>query len=60
MKAPELRRKTKTELNTTLQNLQRILREFRFKLATKKVKNVREIRQTKREIARILTILNEQ
>lgn len=60
MKTGELRKKTKTELNKTLEDLQKNLREIRFKLATKKIKNFREIRQTKKDIAKILTLLKEK
>ena len=36
------------------------LRELRFKDSNKQLKNVRELRQTKRLIARILTMINKQ
>jgi len=36
------------------------LRSLRFDLASGKVKNVREIRNIKKDIARILTILKEK
>jgi len=58
MKITEIRQKTKPELEKLLQDLQEKLRQLRFDLASGKVKNVREIRETKKDIARILTILN--
>ena len=59
MKIRELRRKPTKELQETLINLRDKLRELRFNLAGGKVKNIKEIRQTKRDIARILTLLKE-
>lgn len=59
MKASELRQKTKPELQKLLQDNREKLRQFRFDLVSGKVKNVREIRQIKKDIARILTILSE-
>ena len=59
MKISELRRKTKPELNKILQGLRSKLRQLRFKLASNKVKNVREINQIKKNIARIKTLARE-
>ena len=60
MKITELRQKSKTELQKTLEDNQRKLRQFRFDLFAGKVKNVRAIRKIKKEIARILTLLKEK
>jgi len=57
MKISELHQKTKTELQKLLQDNRERLRQLRFDLAAGKVKNVREIRKIKKDIARILTIL---
>jgi large subunit ribosomal protein L29 len=59
MKIKELRQKSKKELNQTLINLRDKLRELRFNLAGGKVKNIKEIHQTKKDIARVLTLLKE-
>lgn len=59
MKPQELREKPKSELEKLLQEKRERLRSLRFDLAAGKVKNVREIREIKKDIARILTILNE-
>jgi len=56
----ELYQKSKPELNRMLQDLRNKLSQFRFKLGSNKVKNAKEIGQTKKDIARILTILNKQ
>jgi len=60
MKVRELRRKSNKELEETLFGLRDKLCELRFNLVGGKVKNIKEIRQTKKEIARILTLLKEQ
>lgn len=57
MKISEFKQKSKKELQRLLQNNQDKLRQLRFDLASGKVKNVREIRQIKKDIARILTTL---
>ncbi len=57
MKAQELRQKSTGELQKLLQANREKLRQLKFDLASGKVKNVREIRKTKKEIAKILTIL---
>jgi len=56
MKTTELRQKSKSELEKLLQENREKLRQLRFDLAAGKVKNVREIREIKKDIARILTI----
>ncbi len=60
MKIKELREKSQTELEKILQDNREKLRQLRFDLVSGKVKNVREIRKIKKDIARILTLLNEQ
>ena len=59
-KSKELRLKPEEELNQLLSESQKKLRELRFNLVSGKVKNVRTIRVLKKDIARILTILNEK
>lgn len=59
MKIKELQKRSNKELQQTLVNLRDKLRELRFNLAGGKVKNIKEIRSTKRDIARILTLLKE-
>ncbi|MBU1292014.1 50S ribosomal protein L29 [Patescibacteria group bacterium] len=60
MKAKELRQKTEKELKDSLIQDCLKLGQFKFDLASKKLKNVREVRDLRREIARILTILNKK
>jgi len=56
MKISELRQKPKQELEALLREDREKLRQLRFDLAAGKVKNVREVRRIKKEIARLLTI----
>ena len=57
MGTKELRQKTKKEVQKLLEAKREKLRQLNFDLVSGKVKNVREIRKIKREIARLLTIL---
>ena len=57
MKTNELKQKSINELEKMLQERREKLRQLNFDLASGKVKNVRSVRQTKKDIARILTIL---
>ncbi len=60
MKIKELRKKSKDDLDKILQDDREKTRQIRFDMSSGKVKNVREIGKIKKEIARILTILNEK
>ena len=60
MKANELRQRSKEELKEIVNDLKKKLQELRFDLVSGKVKNVREIRKTRKKIARTLTILAEK
>ena len=57
MKVQELKQKPEDELKKLLQDNREKLRQLKFDLASGKVKNVREIRELKKDIARILTLL---
>ncbi len=59
MKTAELRKKDKKELEKIFQDLNKKLSDLRFKFSSGKLKNVKEIKNFKKEIARILTILRE-
>jgi len=59
MKAKELRKKDKKELEISIQDLREKLADLRSKFSSNKLKNVREISNIKKEIARTLTILRE-
>lgn len=59
MRFSELKQKSKDELDKVLKDDREKLRRLRFDLAAGKVKNVRELRKTKKEIAQILTLLKQ-
>ena len=59
MKTVELRKKDKKELEKIIQVLTKKLSDLRVKISSGKLKNVKEISNSKKEIARILTILKE-
>ena len=59
MKATELRKKDKKELEKIVQELRKKLSDLRFKFSSNKLKNVKEINNSKKERARILTLLKE-
>jgi large subunit ribosomal protein L29 len=59
MKAEDLRIKSEKELNTMINDFQKKLWNLRFDSAAGKVKNVKEGKMIKRNIARIRTILKE-
>ena len=60
MKSKELRQYAKKELEEMLLKNRKKLDELRFALSSGKVKNIREIRAIKRDIARINTIIGER
>lgn len=60
MKASELRNLTQQELKDKLIELKKKLMNLRFQNAIGSLAKTSEIRQTKRDIARILTILKEK
>lgn len=60
MKASQYREMAVSELQGRLQELQRQLFDLRVQAATEKLANVKAIKNTRREIARIRTILAEK
>ena len=58
MELKELKTKSISDLHRLLAESRDKLRELRFKDAGKQLKNVREIRVIKKEIAKILTLIN--
>ena len=55
-KIKECKREKKESLNSILREKKEALRKLKFDLPAGKVKNVREIREVRRDIARIKTI----
>jgi ribosomal protein L29 len=60
MELKELKLKNKGELAEMLVKEREKLRSLRFDLASGKIKGIKEIRQMKKEIARILTLINTE
>ncbi|MBI4049726.1 MAG: 50S ribosomal protein L29 [Candidatus Doudnabacteria bacterium] len=58
MKMRELKALSNEALNKQLASLREQLRTLKFKIYTKEVKNNHQLRQIKKDIARILTIIN--
>lgn len=59
MTIAEIKQKSVTELNRLLQEKREALRDRRFRVAQGQHKDVREIRELKRDIARLLTYLRK-
>ena len=53
-------RLSEKELGKILADKKEKIRQFQFDISAGKLKNVREIRETKRDVARILTILTSR
>jgi len=56
----ELKNKTKNELTQMLKDKKEALRVFRFAMSGSKTKNLKEGQNLKKEIARIMTVLNKK
>ena len=55
----DLQNKTTEELAKMLQDLKAKILQFNFELAEKRLKDFSQIKKTKKEIARILTLINQ-
>lgn len=60
MKIMDIRKKTTTELASEVTATREEIAEMRRRLHTGEVQNVRIIRNKKRDLARLLTVLGEQ
>ena len=60
MKVNEIRALSSEELAKQLETAHKELFDLRFRLATKQLVNIREIRRVKKEIARLKTIAKER
>ncbi|MFA5075809.1 MAG: 50S ribosomal protein L29 [Patescibacteria group bacterium] len=60
MKMKEIKEKNLVELQKLLAASREKLRDLRFKVANKQLKDVREVRTIKQGIARVLTELNNK
>jgi len=59
MKAKELLKKDKNELEKLIQEHRKKLSDLRFNFSSNKLKNTKEINNYKKDIARILTVQKE-
>lgn len=60
LKSQELRNLSKQELKEKLRDFKKTLFEMRTQAATGRVEKTSRIKQTRRDIARILTVLREK
>lgn len=60
MKVSEIKKKKPAELQKILNEDREKLRRLRFDLSAGKVKNVREVRKIRKDIARLLTVLSNK
>ena len=60
MELKELKTKSIVELEKLLAKNREVLRDLRFKVSSKQLKNIREIRQAKVLVARILTLIGQK
>lgn len=58
MKSSELAKKTRDELAKDLEDIRNKIKEMRFKASSGGLKNVKDFKESKKIVARILTILN--
>lgn len=60
MKVQDIRKKSKDDLAKLLKELRENVRSLRFKIVSKEIKNHQLLRLARKDIARILTILEEK
>lgn len=60
MNAAELRNKTPDQLRDELVRLKREAFNLRFQQATSQLENTARIRMVRRDVARVMTVLNEK
>ena len=59
MQAKDLRSKSMPDLHKLLASQREKLRDLNFRIANKQVKNYREHKKLRQDIARILTVMNQ-
>ena len=60
MKPRDIRKKSTEDLLEQFEEMKEQIRTLRFKVASREIKNHQQLRQTKKDMARILTILKER
>ncbi|OGE76244.1 MAG: 50S ribosomal protein L29 [Candidatus Doudnabacteria bacterium RIFCSPHIGHO2_02_FULL_48_21] len=59
-KITDIRKKSDADLEKLLLELKGSVRDLRFKIANKELKNHQQLKATRRDIARILTVFKEK
>ncbi|MFA6429304.1 MAG: 50S ribosomal protein L29 [Patescibacteria group bacterium] len=57
MDAQDLKKKNRAELEQLTKELAQTIRDLRFKVTTRQVAKVRDLRHAKKDLARVLTLL---
>ena len=60
MKAKDIRERSDDELRKTLSDLEEQLFKLRFQKSTGQIENPIKIREVRKDIARVLTVINER
>ncbi len=60
MKGKELRERSREELTKTLGDLEEQLFKLRFQKSTGQIENPQKIREVRKDIARVMTVLSER
>jgi len=60
MRAKEIRDRSDDELSKTLSDLEEQLFKLRFQKSTGQIENPQKIREVRKDIARVLTVINER
>ncbi len=60
MEAPELRQKSPEELRDVLSSLKKEQFNLRFQQASGQMENTSRFRELRRDVARVMTVLNEK
>ena len=60
MKAKDIRERSDVELRKTLGDLEEQLFKLRFQKSTGQIENPIKIREVRKDIARVLTVINER
>ncbi len=59
-RAADLRKKSEIDMKKQLAELRASVRDLRFRIAGKELKNHQQLRAVRKDIARILTVLKEK
>ena len=60
MKIAEFQQKTKDDLQKSLDEKKNQVQELKLQLASGKIKSIKDLKEAKKDIARIFTLLNQK